>query len=562
MRALHKKKLAMYNKIATTITLFMGYSFFASGDSGEGYVLGCWRFTGNRYFSEKNLNQVLGLIKGEAISQNQVEESLQKIKEKYKSEGFFFVEVDVSRNRTSAEEIELNYHIDEGNRVKVREVQFIGNTKVKENRLKKLVQTKPGVLFRRNYLQEKVLQEDSLAIENHYQFEGLGDCRVKQIKKKFSEDGDSVDLTFIIEESPEVQPLFYGDATTGGELEKEDRERFQETTSIETPPVIGSQILPGSESSQEESSPIQKWPHESSLMPPAVLDGKTDLQEQQEEESALPPEREGSMISADQPIGSDPVSSTDNPVSSMKQEKTSLPTDAETLRSLLREKEEVESLLSGLLAKAKIENRDLKRQIGSLKEEVRSLQNRLDINRAELEKLQQNVSRNRKMERQIAAERDSAVKRVQVLSDLVGSKLSELEKVRDHLNKVLSETRSEIARELDRIELAPIAVPQEKSERDTIKGEQIPRKKETAYIEKEKLTGQVLVVNPTLNFIVLNIGANKGVYKDMRMEISRGEKRVAITRVIEVRRNICASDIEEGNANDVKVGDEVREYGE
>lgn len=63
-------------------------------------------------------------------------------------------------------------------------------------------------------------------------------------------------------------------------------------------------------------------------------------------------------------------------------------------------------------------------------------------------------------------------------------------------------------------------------------------------IVNKKNEGKILVVNQAENFVVLNLGKKDGIEKGMIFEVFRNEGKIGKVKVMEVREDLCAANIE------------------
>jgi len=495
-----------------------GLLSLGAGGAPEGvvgsFVLKSWEFVRNEHIPEKALSKTLGFVKGSLIDEQRVALTVQDIKEIYWSKGFYFVEVNVNQSVDPDGNLELRYEILEGLRVYVQDIRISGNSKVSDSVLLKEIQSRKSSLFRKIMLEESLLQEDIKVIERYYRETGLGPCRVPQILKHFLKNGQKdsqlVELTFVVEEGV-------------------GKEVLEESFS----PVL------------LQDSPVQDSP---------VQDSPEKLAEETTERSETSTQ---TMITKSQALVSTEGSLFVASASAI------VPSDVEVLTKLLDEKKEVESLLSELLVNEKVDKRKLQQEVQFLKEKLQSSQTELQKEREESQKLQKTLEATGAERAQFLKEKQMAEKKILSLSGGVRGKLIEMEKIRDRLSSVIREAQGVITKELDRVELAAITVgPQALTVTEkVVVGTSVAAKKKLETLPASgRLSGQVLVVNADLNFIVLNLGAEQGSYKGLCFEVmsKNQNKLVGIAKVIEVRRNISAADIQEKNGS-VEVGDTALE---
>ena len=72
------------------------------------------------------------------------------------------------------------------------------------------------------------------------------------------------------------------------------------------------------------------------------------------------------------------------------------------------------------------------------------------------------------------------------------------------------------------------------------------------------LQGEVLAVNKNDNFVIVDLGAERGVQPGAYFDIVRNNTRIGVIEVIETRREISAADIKETSSGySIREGDSV-----
>jgi outer membrane protein insertion porin family len=164
------------------------------------HVIRSIEFVGNRKYKKNVLLQRLGFVAGEHLDLYLAESGRTTITEVYRKIGFAFVKVMLDREKLP--QGRLVYTIDEGPRVRIASVKFVGNEHVKASTLKKLMKTKTRKWFYWSfYYTQEALQEDIEKLRKFYYEKGFLDYKV-EVKKEFSEDNSKVHVTFLIDEGP------------------------------------------------------------------------------------------------------------------------------------------------------------------------------------------------------------------------------------------------------------------------------------------------------------------------------------------------------------------------
>ena len=100
--------------------------------------------------------------------------------------------------------VDLEFSIDEGNQVTIREIRFSGNTFASDSTLRGTMQSKEQSLFNRGRFQESQLEQDRNRIERYYRERGFVDAEVVEVNREFERDEDEeqvyLALTIFVEE--------------------------------------------------------------------------------------------------------------------------------------------------------------------------------------------------------------------------------------------------------------------------------------------------------------------------------------------------------------------------
>ncbi len=157
-------------------------------------------FEGNVKFKDHVLRQRLGFELGDRLDPFLAEGGRLTIAEVYRKIGYAFVEVSLDRDRLGRGH--LLYRIDEGPRVQVDSVNFVGNEAMGSGTLKKVVKTTERKwLLWPFYYTEDAIEEDLERLREFYYDHGYLDYKIES-ETEFSAGRRGIDVTFIIDEGP------------------------------------------------------------------------------------------------------------------------------------------------------------------------------------------------------------------------------------------------------------------------------------------------------------------------------------------------------------------------
>jgi outer membrane protein insertion porin family len=168
--------------------------------AGKVEIIKSIEFQGNRKFKAHVLRERLGFQLGDRLDPFLAEGGRVTIMEVYRKVGYSSVKVTLDRDQLA--EGHLLYIIDEGPRVQVGSVRFVGNHAFSARTLQQIVKTrKRKWLFWPTYYTEEAVQEDTDRLRDFYYNQGYLDHKITS-QTEFSGDGEKVHVVFLIEEGP------------------------------------------------------------------------------------------------------------------------------------------------------------------------------------------------------------------------------------------------------------------------------------------------------------------------------------------------------------------------
>lgn len=157
-------------------------------------------FEGNRHFKDHVLRERLGFSLGDRLDPFLAEGGRLTIIEVYRRIGFTTVEVSLDRERL--DEGHLLYRIDEGPRVQIGRIDFVGNETFGAWTLRQVITIRERRwLLWPFYFTEEAVEEDLDRLREFYYGRGYLDYRI-EARTELSADGERMDVVFVIEEGP------------------------------------------------------------------------------------------------------------------------------------------------------------------------------------------------------------------------------------------------------------------------------------------------------------------------------------------------------------------------
>lgn len=159
------------------------------------------RFEGDDHVGKDDLNKAISVTKGTFVRPSLLDKDREAIADLYKEKGYYSVAVtDTVLKDAKAGTKELVYQIREGEKVKVRHVDFVGTRLVDTATLQKAVKTKPKAFLRGGDFSPKQLAEDREAVMQLYKSYGFLDIVVNEPELEFADNGKDVDIYFTVNE--------------------------------------------------------------------------------------------------------------------------------------------------------------------------------------------------------------------------------------------------------------------------------------------------------------------------------------------------------------------------
>ena len=154
---------------------------------------------GNEELKYKKIKEGISLKPGELFNDQRLWESKQNVLKTYKESGYYLAEVQTHKDIDSeTNTIAVTFEITEGQRIKVEEINFIGNANLSQKSLSKQMKTRTGKHFDENFF-----EEDLTTLVQYYQDAGFNQARISKHEKRFSEDKTELMLDITVDEGPQ-----------------------------------------------------------------------------------------------------------------------------------------------------------------------------------------------------------------------------------------------------------------------------------------------------------------------------------------------------------------------
>lgn len=182
IKKLWKQKL--FSDVKITLTKTINDKAFIDINLQERPRLSKFHFTGVKKSNIDDLRDKLNLVKGNQITQNIINNSINIIKDFYKEKGYYYVDVKITQQDDSllTNSVILNINVDKKNKIKINDIVFVGNNQIPSNKLHRVMkETKRkrwyGV-FKASKFNESNYKKDKNSIISKYNEIGYRDAAI------------------------------------------------------------------------------------------------------------------------------------------------------------------------------------------------------------------------------------------------------------------------------------------------------------------------------------------------------------------------------------------------
>ncbi|MCX5906824.1 MAG: hypothetical protein NTY64_06470, partial [Deltaproteobacteria bacterium] len=157
------------------------------------------KFSGNKAIKTSDLKEVITVRTRTVLNLNGVQESINKIIQKYRDEAFFFAEVKYELETPREGETIVHFLISESTKVRIKNITFSGNLHFPDAQLKKILpETKEADFFswvdKSGTYKEDLLERDLDVILLFYLQRGFMQAKVGKPKVTFDKEGIRIDI--------------------------------------------------------------------------------------------------------------------------------------------------------------------------------------------------------------------------------------------------------------------------------------------------------------------------------------------------------------------------------
>ncbi|MBU0947052.1 MAG: outer membrane protein assembly factor BamA [Proteobacteria bacterium] len=198
-------------------------------------------FSGTDAISEDDVKEAVNITPNSIINTTKVNEGSAAIKALYKSKGYYNTMVTAQISYPDEEYASIRYIIEEGEKIFIKEIKFIGNKSFDSDDLSDVIESSEkgwlSWLTESGLMKQEMLMQDVARLGSFYNNQGF--LEVKVGDPKVDQDGEWLYITFTIEEGPRYR---VGTVTFTGDL-LDDQQKLRSFLSIQNEEFINRQIL-------------------------------------------------------------------------------------------------------------------------------------------------------------------------------------------------------------------------------------------------------------------------------------------------------------------------------
>ena len=169
-------------------------------------------YTGFSALKMDKIDELVTLRKGSYWSPQLQAELIRKLKKEYYSKGYQNVSISVTEQAAANNRVSLEVRCEEGKRVSIRSITFIGNEQLDDKALRKRMKTKTASLLRSGRFEQEKFETDLTNIVSFYQKNGFIDARIAEWHLN-PVDATTLELVISVEEGVKYK---FGALTVSG----------------------------------------------------------------------------------------------------------------------------------------------------------------------------------------------------------------------------------------------------------------------------------------------------------------------------------------------------------
>ncbi len=199
-------KLGLFDEISFYVNRIQNDSIYLDLNIVELPKLGEVKIVGVKKAKVEELIKDNSLTKGKVVNENLITTTKNYIENKYKKDGFYNTKVNINTIKDTAtiNQVNMLVNIDKGDKVKIENIDFVGNTKISDNKLRKAMKDTKQKKFTRvlkpsKYIKDKYKADLEKVIAS-YKEKGFRDARIVSDSVVYNKEKNLLNIKINVEE--------------------------------------------------------------------------------------------------------------------------------------------------------------------------------------------------------------------------------------------------------------------------------------------------------------------------------------------------------------------------
>lgn len=173
---------------------------------------------GNDEVDDETIKEKLNIGARRFLDRQKILAGIKELKKHYQSLGYYDTDIDYSVTPVLDNQVDITFKIDEGEKIRLREVRFLGNAKIDSDELEDVIKTSEyswwtSWLTGSGVVKQEQLETDTRELTRYYLNQGYADARVSE--PVVQRDDEGLTVIFKIEEGEQYR---FGTITVTGDL--------------------------------------------------------------------------------------------------------------------------------------------------------------------------------------------------------------------------------------------------------------------------------------------------------------------------------------------------------
>jgi outer membrane protein insertion porin family len=169
-------------------------------------------YQGFKVVKKDKVEELTNLRIGSYWSGNLKNQVQQKLQAEYSSKGFGYAQIEIIEQALPENKVALTIRVEEGNRITLKQITFIGNENFEDKQLIRRMKTKPSSFLRSGRFEQEKFDADLISLANFYKKNGFIDVKVGPYELQQISDRHH-ELVITIEEGTKY---IFGEITISG----------------------------------------------------------------------------------------------------------------------------------------------------------------------------------------------------------------------------------------------------------------------------------------------------------------------------------------------------------